>query len=88
MRAAAFAAPGPCQSSVAIQPLNRSTLERFTIRGCARAPPCEVVQSAKNDTEPKTLRASVTVQLRAGVVHPWVGQIRLKRNGFKTLFKS
>ena len=23
-----------------------------------------------------------------GVVHPWVGQIRLKRNGFKTLFKS
>eukprot|EP00964_Phaeocystis_antarctica_P126546 scaffold90227_cov72-Phaeocystis_antarctica.AAC.1 len=24
----------------------------------------------------------------SGIVHPWVGQIRLKRNGFKTLFKS
>ena len=27
-------------------------------------------------------------ELVTGVVHPWVGQIRLKRNGFKTLFKS
>eukprot|EP00964_Phaeocystis_antarctica_P081780 scaffold51194_cov105-Phaeocystis_antarctica.AAC.1 len=24
------------------------------------------------------------VDLHAGVVHPWPGQIRLKRNGFKT----
>ena len=27
-------------------------------------------------------------ELFIGMLHPWVGQIRLKRNGFKTLFTS
>ena len=44
--------------------------------------------------ELRALTPALLQQLRAdhvsmrGIVHPWLGQIRLKRNSFKTLFKS
>ena len=61
---------------------------------CNVLEPRDAVDFSSASQELRALTPALLQQLRAdhvsmrGIVHPWLGQIRLKRNGFKTLFKS
>ena len=64
------------------------------IQLCNALEPRLAVYLSSANSELRALTPALLQQLRAdhvsmrGIVHPWLGQIRLERNGFKTLFAS